>query len=93
MAIEVRHNDEASRYEILVDGRLAGIADHHESGAAVVFPHTEIVPALRGQGLAATLVAWALDDVRRSGRTVVPGCWYVAQFIDTHPEYRDLVTA
>ena len=40
---------------------------------------------------AAQLVRYALDDVRRSGRPVVATCWYVADFIDEHPEYRDLV--
>ena len=35
----------------------------------------------------------ALDDVRPTGRRVVPSCWYVAQFIDEHPDYADLLTA
>jgi predicted GNAT family acetyltransferase len=91
MAVEVRDNPEEHRYEIVVDGRLSGIADYLVSGTSVVLPHTEIAPTLRGQGLGATLVRWALDDVRRSGRTVVAGCWYVARFIDDHPEYGDLL--
>ena len=56
-----------------------------------MFPHTEIEPALRGRGYGAVLVQGALDDVRRSGRTVVPRCWYVAQFIEEHAEYGDLL--
>jgi predicted GNAT family acetyltransferase len=32
----------------------------------------------------------ALDDVRTEGWSVVPHCWYVAQFLDEHPEYADL---
>jgi uncharacterized protein len=38
-------------------------------------------------------VRHALDDVRAAGRTVIPTCWYVAQFIDEHPEYEDLLAA
>jgi uncharacterized protein len=91
MAVEVRDNPEEHRYEILVDGRLSGIAEYQVSGSTVVLPHTEIIPALRGQGLGAALVRGALDDVRRSGRAVVAGCWYVARFIDDHPEYGDLL--
>jgi predicted GNAT family acetyltransferase len=90
---EVRNNAEASRYELLVDGQLAGIADYQVTGDRVVFPHTEIVGSMRGQGLGAVLVRAALDDVRTTGRTVVPACWYVAQFIDEHPDYRDLLAA
>lgn len=91
MATEVIRNGERSRYELLIDGQLAGIADYHERGDTVVIPHTEIDRSRRGQGLGAVLVRHALDDLRNAGRTVVPACWYVAQFIDENPEYRDLV--
>jgi hypothetical protein len=93
MAALVRNNTDASRYELLLDDRVVGIADYRVRDRAVLFPHTEIVPALQGRGLGATLVQGALDDVRSSGRTVVPQCWYVAAFIDDHPEYADLLAA
>jgi hypothetical protein len=32
-----------------------------------------------------------LDSIRADGKTVVPRCWFVAEFIDLHPEYADLV--
>jgi hypothetical protein len=91
MDTQVTRNDEAGRYELLVDGERAAIADFTLRGDVVVMPHTVVDPARRGQGLGAVLVAAALDDVRASGRTVVPSCWYVAEFIDTHPDYRDLL--
>lgn len=87
----VRHDPERSRYEILVDGDEVGIADYYESGDVIVFPHTEIDAALRGRGLGEQLVRAALDDVRTSGRKVVPRCWFVAQFVELNPEYGDLV--
>jgi uncharacterized protein len=93
MAHEVRHNTAASRYELLLDGRVVAVADYRAEGDVLVFPHTEVEAARRGQGLGAELVRAALDDVRRSGRTVVPRCWYVAEFIDANPEYRDLLAA
>lgn len=93
MATEVHNNADRSRYEVFLDGRLAGIADYEVRGDVVVFPHTAIAPELQGQGLGTVLVQGALDDVRSSGRRVVPLCWYVAQFVDEHPEYGDLVAA
>ncbi len=90
---EVTHNDERSRYEIHLDGELVGIADYRERGDALVFPHTEIDPSMRGRNLGAQLVKAALDDVRTTGKSVIPSCWYVAQFIDQHPEYQDLLAA
>ena len=91
MGAEVRNNDTKSRYELFIEGQVAGIADYEVEDGVVVFPHTEITPDRRGQGLGAMLVQAALDDARDAGRKVVPMCWYVAQFIDEHPEYRDLV--
>ena len=91
MANVVRRNPERSRYELLVDGEVVGIADYHVQDGTWVFPHTVIAPERRGRGLGAELVQAALDDVRRAGGTVVPRCWYVADFIDAHPAYADLV--
>ena len=93
MTVDVRDNPDRSRYEIFVDEAMVGIADYVVRSDSIVFPHTVIDPAMRGQGLAAQLVQVALDDARRAGRTVVPQCWYVAQFIDEHPQYRDLLAA
>jgi predicted GNAT family acetyltransferase len=89
----VEHDEERSRYELEVDGRFVGVADYRDEGDVLVFTHTQIARHLRGQGLGAILIGAALDDVRQSGRTVVPQCWYVGQFIDEHPEYADLVAA
>jgi predicted GNAT family acetyltransferase len=34
-----------------------------------------------------------LDDVRASGRRVIATCWYVADFLEANPAYRDLRAA
>ena len=39
---KVERNRARSRYEIVVDGQVAGVADYRESGTTVVFPHAEI---------------------------------------------------
>jgi predicted GNAT family acetyltransferase len=92
MAVMTAHNADASRYEIFDDGRLVGVAEYVLTDATALFPHTEITPPRRGEGLGARLVRYALDDQRAAGHRVVPRCWYVAEFIDEHPEYADLVT-
>ncbi|MCU1485875.1 MAG: acetyltransferase [Actinomycetia bacterium] len=93
MANEVRRNDAEGRYELLVDGELVGTADFRLDEERVVLPHTVIDASRRGQGLGAILVKGALDDIRHAGRTVVPVCWYVAQYLDEHPQERDLLAA
>ena len=90
---EVRNADDRSRYQLLVDGELAGIADYRIDGDRIVFPHTEIAHARRGQGLGDVLVRGALDDVRDTGLEVVPACWFVREFLDANDEYADLRAA
>ena len=91
MATEIVDRPEAGRFELLVDGEVAGVAEYHARGDVVVVPHTEIAVDRRGQGLGAVLVAGVLDELRRRGARVVPRCWYVAEFIEAHPAYADLV--
>lgn len=82
----VRDNPEKSRYELVIDGRVVGVADYWIRGDTVVFPHTEITPPLRGRGLGEELVAAALHDVGKSGRKVELLCWFVAEYLEAHPE-------
>ena len=72
---------------------MIGISDFRVVGDEVVFPHTEIVPRFRGHGYAEVLMQEAMEDVRRQGRTVIPRCWYVMDFLETHPEYQDVLAA
>ena len=92
MPSELRNDRDQSRYELLIDGEIVGIAEYRVEGDVVVFPHTEIAPARRGQGLGARLVRYALDDVRATNQRVNAQCWYVAEFIAAHPEYGDLAS-
>ena len=91
MTHTVTRNDERSRYELVVDGSLVGIADFDAQGSVLVLPHTEIDASRRGQGLGAVLVGELLDDVRARNERVVPACWYVREYIDLHPETADLL--
>ncbi|MEX1104561.1 MAG: GNAT family N-acetyltransferase [Ilumatobacteraceae bacterium] len=92
MGHAVTDNRSRSRYEVVLDGDVAGFAEYVDDGNSVVMPHTLVEHEHRGKGLAALLVRHALDDLRSRGRTVVPVCWYVDHFIAGHPEYTDLVS-
>ncbi len=55
------------------------------------FIHTAIDERFRGHGLAAKLVAEALNAASTEGLLVEPYCSYVASFITKHPEYLSLI--
>ncbi|GAA2779308.1 N-acetyltransferase [Streptomyces rameus] len=87
----VERIDARNRYEILVEGKRAGLTAYRDRGEQRVFFHTEIDDAFAGQGLASQLVQEALTDVRNSGKRIVPVCPYVAKFLTRHEEFGDLV--
>lgn len=86
------HNEAQSRYELHLDGRLAGQADYRREGDAVRFTHTEIEPGHEGQGLGSRLAAFALDDVKTRGLRARPQCPFIAKYIaKNEKEYGALV--
>jgi predicted GNAT family acetyltransferase len=87
----VRHDPDHDRWEYVLGGAVVAVLDYRNEGDRVVMHHTYTDPAHRGQGIAALVVQAALDDVRTRGGTVVPACWFVAEFVETHPAYGDLV--
>lgn len=80
-------NAGAARYEIEVDGETAFLS-YKRGPRAIVLIHTEVPPALRRRGLAATLAKAALDASRAEGLRVIVRCPYVQAFIRSHPEYQ-----
>ncbi len=78
------------RFEAHVGGRLAGFAAYRRTADQVIYPHVEVDPARRGQGIAGELTRVALDDARARGLAVVPACPFVAAWMTNHPEYADL---
>jgi hypothetical protein len=88
----VRDAVEAERYEVTVDGTLAGFAEYRDADGTRVFTHTEVFDEFEGKGLGSALVRGALDDQRAAGRRIVPLCPFVARYIREHEdEYGDLV--
>ncbi|HEY3737132.1 MAG TPA: GNAT family N-acetyltransferase [Jatrophihabitans sp.] len=89
--ITVVRNEDAGRYEIHVDGELAGFTVIEVGAEVTVLPHTEIDEKFGGRGLGTTLVRLALDDIRARGDRIVPVCPLVKRFIEKNPDYADLV--
>jgi predicted GNAT family acetyltransferase len=93
----VRDNAAEHRYEIVVNGRVAGFSVYADrpggegGGQRRVFVHTEVDSSYEGQGLGSILVREALAHVRASGRRAVAVCPFVAAYVKRHPEEADIV--
>lgn len=90
MTLQVIDSPERNRYEIVRDGTMLGFAAYQRTEQLVVFTHTEVDPALEGQGIGGRLVQGALDQVRSLGLPVLPICPFVQAWMARHPDYRDL---
>jgi predicted GNAT family acetyltransferase len=83
---------EGEYYELLVDGEQAGLLVYHVIGTHLTITHTMIERSYRGHGLSQTLLGQALDGIREKGLTVSNYCPVVGRFVESHPEYGDLLT-
>ncbi len=93
MPEEIRVIDvpDRSRFEIRVDGEVAGFTEYRRRAGLIAFIHTLTDPRFEGQGLASQLVRSALDEARADGLSVLPFCPFVRAYIAGHTEYLDLV--
>lgn len=93
-AVTVADAPERDRFEIHLDGELAGFAQYRRRGGLIAFVHTEIDPRFEGRGLGSRLIAAALDSARADRLAVLPFCPFVRGYIDRHRDgYLDLVPA
>ena len=90
--ILISDNPAQHRFELKKAGEVAAYAEYNLLKGAVLFTHTEVLPAFEGQGLGSKLAKFALDDVRARGLHAIPACQFIAGYIRKHPEYLDLVT-
>jgi len=85
----VKHNPHAGRFEVEKDGHLA-VLEYHLVDGKIIFTHTGVPEAVSGQGIGSRLAVAGLDYDRARSLTVVPLCSFIADYMQTHPEYQDL---
>ncbi len=91
--VDVAKSAERGRFEITVDGQLAGFLVYSDEAAERSLPHTEIDDAFQGRGLASRLIHDALEITKSEGLAVLPYCPAVRNYLRKHAEYLPLVPA
>lgn len=79
------------RYEAHIGTDLAGFAEYNLLTDAIMFTHTEVLPAFEGKGIGSTLTKHLLDDARARKLHVIPVCDFIAAYIRKHRDCADLV--
>jgi predicted GNAT family acetyltransferase len=91
--MEVRDNPDERRYELLLDGAVAGFAEYRDREGRRIFVHTIVDPAYGGQGFGNRLARAALDDALARDMRVVPRCPFIRAWIERHPDYAERIAS
>ncbi len=89
--VQVTDKSDAKRFEAHVGGELAGVIEYIPLPGKIIATHTEVLPGFEGEGVASTLIAAMLRQLRADGRLIQPLCPYVAAYLRRHPEYADVI--
>jgi predicted GNAT family acetyltransferase len=84
-------NEEKKRFELVEEGHMARVNYIMLSPTSIIFTHTVVPFALKGQGIGSFLARHVLDYARDNSLYVIPQCPFIRAYIDRHPEYDDLV--
>ncbi len=82
----------AERYEWRDEEQLFGFVEYYVFGRICMITHTEVPPALAGQGYASKVAAQTMEYVRSQGRQVVPICGFMVNYLRKNPQHLDLLT-
>ena len=79
-----------SRFETRLEGHLAEI-NYRLEGQTMDLYRTFVPKELGGRGIAGELTQFALKAARERGFKVIPRCSYIANYIQKHSEFQNLV--
>ena len=88
-ASKIRHDAEAGRFSVVVEGVEAEL-EYRRDGGTITILHPGVPSPIGGRGIAGDLVRATLDWARTEGLKVITACSYSHAWVDKHPEYADL---
>jgi predicted GNAT family acetyltransferase len=91
MDAKVQDNPDRSRFEIIVDGEVGGVANYRVRDGLVIITHSQVDEKYQGQGVGSKLAMQTLDILRERAVRVVPACPFFAEYVVRHPEYDDIL--
>jgi predicted GNAT family acetyltransferase len=85
--IEITNVADKNRYEARDGERLVGVFDYQLSPGRIVMPHVEVLPEVRGRGIAGQLTEHAVRTAQAEGLRIVATCPYVRAWLAARPEF------
>ncbi len=91
LPIEREEGPSKGRYVLRLDGAEAEMTYSRAGESIIIIDHTEVPGAMRGRSVGQALVRRAVEDARRSGRSIIPLCPFARAQIERHPEWQDVL--
>jgi len=95
MSTDSSHNSQQhvsrNRFEFEEDGQTAYLEFEVDGHGWMTLWHTEVPPQLRGRGIAGMLAQTALGYARENKLKVDVICPVALDYVQKHPEYKDLI--
>lgn len=90
MSFDIRHDTNAHRFEIEVEGEHCTL-DYELDGGVMTITHVIVPEPVGNRGIAAAMTEAALSWARAEGLRVVPRCPYAAAYVARHRQWADIV--
>ncbi|MFN3721433.1 MAG: GNAT family N-acetyltransferase [Paracoccaceae bacterium] len=91
--LRTQNSDNKGRYVLSRNGLEAEITFSVTTPSLISADHTHVPEALRGTGIAVTLVHFMVNEARARGTKIVPVCPFVDSIRQKHPEWADVFAA
>lgn len=88
--LEVVHNTDLKQFEITFEDDVA-VVQYRMNDDTMIITHTIVPTKYEGIGVGSRLAKHILDFALNNDFQVIPRCWFIAGYIERHPEYQELV--
>lgn len=91
--IRFEHDEERQTFDALIGQDRATLEYRSNKEGKIFLTHTEVPPALQGNGVGSKLLIHVFDYIRDNNMRMIPVCPFVKSYLKRHPEYMKLVAS
>ncbi len=91
MNVTIQHNQKKFKFQAYVGEKESYLSYRKEPYKTLEYYETFVPESLRGKGIASKIVDFALNHAKENGYKVIATCPFVANYIDEHEEYAELI--
>jgi uncharacterized protein len=91
MNFNIKHDSKYNKFFTVVGGKESNLTYERITDHILDLKLMFVPKNLRGQGIAAKVVDFALNHARKNNIKIKASCSYVKYYIGIHPEHKDIL--